>query len=85
MKEIVSYVSLIFLMFYIDDNLAIKVLQTPKFQAGDIPEDSFATFANTKEVSISELTICAWVLNFYKEDSWFLEEVDKTREGSDSA
>ena len=77
MKAIVPYVTLIFLMSNMENNLTIKVLKTPKFHTGDPPADSFATFSKTEEASTSELTICLWVLNFYKEDSWFLEEVDK--------
>ena len=52
----------------------LKVLKTPKFHIGDTPVDAFATIANLKNISTSELTICVWVLNYYKEDSWFFEE-----------
>ena len=51
----------------------IRVLNSPKYLNGK-PPDAAATIANPKNVSTSELTICVWVLNFYKEISVFVED-----------
>ena len=56
---------------------SLKVLNTPKYLSTKPPSDGFAAIVSSKNVSTSELTICIWVLSFYKENAFFLRESDK--------
>ena len=50
-----------------DFMLGLRVLNTPKYDSTKSSFDGFAMIANPTNVSASELTICTWVLGFYKE------------------
>ena len=56
--------------------VGLKVLQTPKYLTGKPHPNSVSRVLNPQPVSTTRLTICTWVLSFYKQDSIFLRETE---------